>query len=67
VACIKCHTIGKERGTVGPELSIVGAKYPRDELIAALLFPSAKISSGYEPSVFAMAERRRTSDSRPPH
>ncbi len=58
LACIKCHAIGKEGGTVGPELSSAGAKYPRDELIAAVLFPSAKISSGYEPSTFALLDGR---------
>jgi putative membrane-bound dehydrogenase-like protein len=58
LACIKCHAVGKEGGAVGPELSSVGAKYPRDELIAAVLYPSAKISSGYEPSIFALADGR---------
>ncbi len=39
LACIKCHAVGKEGGTVGPELSSVGAKYPRDELIAVRPLP----------------------------
>jgi putative heme-binding domain-containing protein len=58
LACIKCHAVGKEGGFVGPELSNVGAKYPRDELIAAVLYPSAKISQGYEPTSFALADGR---------
>jgi putative membrane-bound dehydrogenase-like protein len=58
LACIKCHSVGKEGGTVGPELSSVGAKYPRDELISSVLFPSAKISSGYEPSTLALLDGR---------
>ncbi len=58
LGCVKCHAVGKEGGTVGPELSTVGAKYPRDELIASVLYPSAKISSGYEPTVFALADGR---------
>jgi putative membrane-bound dehydrogenase-like protein len=58
VACIKCHTVGKEGGTVGPELSTVGAKYPRDDLIASVLFPSAKIFQGYEPVVVALDDGR---------
>ena len=41
--------MGKEGGNVGPELGSVASKYPRDELIASVLTPSAKISSGYEP------------------
>ncbi|MGP0064224.1 MAG: PVC-type heme-binding CxxCH protein, partial [Isosphaeraceae bacterium] len=55
LACIKCHAVGKEGGAVGPELSSVASKYPRDELIAAVLNPSAKISSGYEPTALALA------------
>ncbi|MDR3620866.1 MAG: HEAT repeat domain-containing protein [Paludisphaera borealis] len=58
LACIKCHAVGKEGGAVGPELSSVGAKYPRDEIIASVLFPSAKISSGFESIVLALADGR---------
>ena len=58
LACVKCHAVGKEGGAVGPELSSVGAKYPRDELIASVLYPSAKISSGFEPTTFALADGR---------
>jgi putative heme-binding domain-containing protein len=58
LACVKCHAVGKEGGAVGPELSTVGAKYPRDELIASVLYPSAKISSGYEPTTFALVDGR---------
>lgn len=56
LACIKCHSVGKQGGMVGPELSSVGAKYSRDELIASVLFPSAKISSGYEPVILATSD-----------
>ena len=58
VACTKCHAVGSNGGKVGPELSSVGAKYPRDELITAVLAPSAKIASGYEPTIFALNDGR---------
>ena len=58
LACVKCHAVGKDGGVVGPELSTVGAKYPRDELIASVLYPSAKISSGFEPTTFALVDGR---------
>ncbi|MCA1686430.1 MAG: c-type cytochrome, partial [Planctomycetia bacterium] len=58
LACLKCHAVGGEGGAVGPELSTVGAKYPKDELIASVLYPSARISSGYEPVVLATADGR---------
>jgi putative heme-binding domain-containing protein len=50
--------VGKEGGTVGPELSSIASKYPRDELIASVLYPSAKISSGYEPTALALDDGR---------
>ena len=58
LACAKCHAVGGQGGAVGPELSSVGAKYPKDELITAVLYPSAKISSGYEPVVIALGDGR---------
>lgn len=56
LACIKCHSVNGQGGAVGPELSSVGAKYPKDELISSVLYPSAKISSGYEPVVIATVD-----------
>ena len=58
VACAKCHVVAGKGGAVGPDLSGVAAKYPRDELIASVLYPSARISSGYEPVVVATADGR---------
>ncbi len=58
LACNKCHTVGGQGGSVGPELSTVGAKYPRDELITSVLFPSARIFQGYEPIVIATVDGR---------
>lgn len=58
LACIKCHAVGTQGGKVGPELSSVGAKYARAELVASVLFPSARISSGYEPVVVATSDGR---------
>lgn len=58
LACVKCHAVGGQGGGVGPELTSIGAKYPKDELITAVLYPSSKISSGYEPVVIATADGR---------
>ncbi len=58
VACIKCHTVSGQGGAVGPELGGVGVKYPREELITSVLYPSQRISSGYEPVVLATADGR---------
>lgn len=58
LACLKCHVVKGEGGAVGPDLSSVGAKYPREELITSVLFPSEKISSGYEPIILALDDGR---------
>ncbi len=58
VACIKCHAVAGQGGAVGPELGGVGVKYPREELITSVLYPSQRISSGYEPVILATADGR---------
>ena len=58
VACLKCHAVAGQGGAVGPELGGVGLKYPREELITSVLYPSQRISSGYEPVILATADGR---------
>jgi putative membrane-bound dehydrogenase-like protein len=58
LACSKCHVVGGEGGNIGPDLSGIGARYPREELIASVLYPSARIFSGYESAVVATADGR---------
>ncbi len=58
LACAKCHVVAGEGGNIGPELSGIAARYPREELIASVLYPSAKIFSGYETVVVATADGR---------
>lgn len=48
VGCVKCHVVGTTGGKVGPDLSGVGAKYPREELVRSTLEPSNRILTGYE-------------------
>jgi putative heme-binding domain-containing protein len=58
LACVKCHRSEGQGGVVGPDLSNIGAQYSRDELAHSVLYPSAKIFSGYEPIVVATADGR---------
>jgi putative membrane-bound dehydrogenase-like protein len=53
LACLKCHRVGNEGGQVGPDLTGIGGRYTRPQLIESVLYPSAKIFSGYEPWVIA--------------
>lgn len=47
-ACIKCHQVRGEGRDVGPALSEIGTKLPKEALIEAILDPSAGISFGFE-------------------
>jgi putative membrane-bound dehydrogenase-like protein len=45
--CARCHAIRGEGGNVGPELTAIGSKLNREELLRALIEPSARLSPGY--------------------
>jgi len=46
-ACGKCHSVDGGSGKAGPDLYAVGDKFPRRELIRAVLEPSAEVAIGY--------------------
>ena len=47
LGCVKCHTIDGSGTKAGPDLSTVGDKFARRDLIQAVLAPSATIADGY--------------------
>src|SRR5882724_4487285 len=46
-ACIKCHSVDGSASKAGPDLLAVGDKFPRDDMIRAVLEPSIEIAIGY--------------------
>ncbi len=46
--CIKCHQVRGEGREVGPALTEIGTKLPKEALLEAILDPSAGISFGFE-------------------
>ena len=48
VACGSCHTIGRQGGHVGPDLTAVGAIRSGHDLLEAIVFPSASFVPGHE-------------------
>ncbi len=49
--CIACHRIDGKGGEVGPDLSSVGSKYGRPQLIESVLYPSKVILEGYQQTI----------------
>ncbi|MBI5802819.1 MAG: HEAT repeat domain-containing protein [Verrucomicrobia bacterium] len=47
--CSACHAIGKEGGTLGPDLTSIGAIRSGRDILEAIVFPNATFVPGYEP------------------
>jgi putative heme-binding domain-containing protein len=47
VECIRCHNAGGEGGVVGPSLKGIGSRLSREQILQALIEPSARIAPGY--------------------
>lgn len=45
--CVRCHAIGGQGGEVGPSLTTIGSVLSRDQILQALIEPSARLSPGY--------------------
>ena len=48
LGCVVCHAVDGAGGTVGPDLSGVGAKYSRRDLAEAVVYPSKAVREGYQ-------------------
>ncbi|GGD55404.1 glucose dehydrogenase [Emticicia aquatilis] len=45
--CVRCHNMGGEGGSVGPNLAKIGGTLTREQILQALIEPSARLSPGY--------------------
>lgn len=45
--CARCHTVGASGAEVGPPLTEIGDKLTREQILQALIEPSARIAPGY--------------------
>ena len=46
-ACVQCHKMNGEGGEQGPDLSLVGIRLKRQQLLESVVNPSAEITPGY--------------------
>lgn len=45
--CAKCHLVGGQGGRIGPDLSLIGVKASRENLLDSILTPSKAIADQY--------------------
>jgi putative heme-binding domain-containing protein len=55
-ACFTCHAIGYRGGTVGPDLTKIGAVRAERDLLEAIIFPSASLVRSFEPIAVATSD-----------
>jgi putative heme-binding domain-containing protein len=51
---VRCHTVHGHGTAVGPDLSDVAARYPREELVLAVLDPSRRVADEYRTTAFEL-------------
>jgi putative membrane-bound dehydrogenase-like protein len=54
--CITCHAAGGKGAEVGPGLSEIGSKLPKEALFEAILNPNSGISMGFETQLFTLRD-----------
>mgnify|MGYP002624041353 FL=1 len=47
IHCIRCHRVGARGPTVGPDLTSVGRRFSRRDLLASILTPSQVVAENY--------------------
>ncbi len=45
--CVRCHSVGDQGGKVGPSLTNIGNQLTREQLLQALVEPSARLAPGF--------------------
>lgn len=54
--CMKCHSLNKAGGEIGPDLAAVGSISPADFLLASVLDPDQAIKEVYQTRIFLTVE-----------
>ncbi|OYW17289.1 MAG: hypothetical protein B7Z55_12825, partial [Planctomycetales bacterium 12-60-4] len=55
LSCMKCHSVSRAGGQVGPELSAVGGSSPPDYIVNSILNPNAAVKEQYVTKVFELS------------
>jgi len=54
VGCLRCHSVNKKGGIVGPDLGGIGSRQTREYFLESILRPNKKITPGFESVTVAL-------------
>ena len=55
-ACLSCHRVGDQGGTVGPDLTTVGVCVKPEDVVESILWPRRQVKEGYSAITVATAD-----------
>ncbi len=55
-ACITCHTMRGEGGTIGPDLTQLGTRFTKRDILESIIEPNKVISDQYASTVFSLKD-----------
>ena len=55
-SCVRCHKINGEGGDVGPNLTGIGSRQPREYLLESIVLPNKQIAAGFESWLVTMKD-----------
>ncbi len=56
VQCLRCHKVGGQGGELGPDLTGIGARATREDLLESIIAPNAKLTAGFENLLIKMQD-----------
>jgi quinoprotein glucose dehydrogenase len=56
VQCLRCHQVNGTGGVVGPDLTGIGKRLSRQELLESMVLPNERITKGYENLLIRMKD-----------
>jgi len=55
-ACVNCHAVRGEGGTVGPDLTQLGTRFSKKDILESIIDPNKTISDQYGSTVFSLMD-----------
>ena len=55
ISCMKCHSVSRAGGQIGPDLSAVGGSSPTDYILNSILNPNLAVKEQYVTKVFELS------------